>query len=72
MYSTPLTLEEYEKYLECFNWEVYFSRDKYDPFVEEINRHMIEISQKNGEVWMKKYLEMYNKYSNLYKKVIKK
>ena len=67
-YSTPISVEEYEKYLEEFSWDHLFS-DQYYPFLEEINTHFKSIAVESGEKWVEKYKEIYEKYEKLYKKV---
>lgn len=66
-HNTPLSIEEYEKYIESFNWKALFS-EEYDPFLEEIHRHILYLGQINGEKWLEKYLKTKEKYSKIYKK----
>jgi hypothetical protein len=62
-YYTPITIEEYEKCLEEFDWNRLYSNEYY-PFLESMNRHFMNIAEKNGEKWKKKYSKIQKKYSN--------
>jgi hypothetical protein len=64
----PKTIEEYENCLENFNWNNFFSEDYY-PFLETMNRHYMNVAEKNGEKWKEKYTKIQEKYIKLYKKV---
>jgi hypothetical protein len=67
-YTTPVSLNEYESYLESFNWKDYLSSN-YHPFLEEIINHMQFLAEQNGSEWIKKYQKIQEKYSKMYKKV---